>query len=311
MDGTCSSAGSARKGCRSHMPPRRRGCRASAPTGGSPATTRRALPASRTARRGLAAPAKAPARTEAKVLKARAKHRVGQDRLTAYVAVPARTIGRILRRHGVPRLAECDPMTGEVVRSSKATAARYERQRPGELVHMDVKKVGRVPPGGGWRAHGRAMGSTAAKKKARIGFDYVHSVVDDHSRAAYSEVVADEKAATCAAFFERAVAFYGRLGVVEAVMTDNHWSYTHSSRLAAFLEAGHIGHVLIKPHCPWQNGKVERFNRTPQAEWAYRRVFTTNQARTRALRGWLRHYNSTRCHHAFGGRPPLSRLSPT
>jgi transposase InsO family protein len=257
-------------------------------------------------------PTKTPAKLERKVLQARAKHRLGPDRLAEEVGVPARTIGRILRRHDVPRLAECDPMTGEAIRSSKATTVRYERDRPGELVHMDVKKIGRIPAGGGWRAHGRQMGSTAAKKKARIGFDYVHSVVDDHTRIAYSEILADEKADTCAAFFERAVSFYAGLGVsVDAVMTDNHWSYTRSSRLAAFLGARRIDHILIKAHCPWQNGKVERFNRTLQMEWVYRRVFTTNDARARALQPWLTHYNNTRRHHALGGRTPLSRLSPT
>ena len=119
---------------------------------------------------------------------------------------PARTVSRILRRHHVPRLRECDPMTGEVIRASKTTAVRYERDRPGELVHMDVKKIGRIPDGGGWRAHGRADGlDLRPQKKARIGYDYVHSVVDDHSRFAYSEILPDEKAATCAAFFARAV----------------------------------------------------------------------------------------------------------
>ena len=133
------------------------------------------------------------------------EHRRGQDWLGPELGVPARTVSRILRRHGVPRLAECDPMTGEVIRASKTTAVRYERDRPGELVHMDVKKIGRIPDGGGWRAHGREMGSTSAKKKARIGFDYVHSVVDDHSRYAYSEILPDEKAPTTAAFFDRAL----------------------------------------------------------------------------------------------------------
>jgi hypothetical protein len=103
----------------------------------------------------------------------------------------------------MPRLVECDPLTGDVIRASKTTAVRYERDRPGELVHMDVKKIGRIPDGGGWRAHGRP--TTAAKKRIRVGYDYVHSVVDDHSRYAYSEILPDEKAATCAAPFERAL----------------------------------------------------------------------------------------------------------
>jgi len=251
---------------------------------------------------------------EALVLAARAEHRRGQDWLGRELGVPARTVSRILRRHGVPRLAVCDPMTGEVIRASKTTTIRYERNRPGELVHMDVKKIGRIPDGGGWRAHGRqAAGDTAAHKRARIGFDYVHSVVDDHSRLAYSEILDDEKATTCAAFFDRAAGHFAAVGIprIEAVMTDNHWSYTHSNDLAALLDELDAKHILIRPHCPWQNGKVERFNRTLQIEWAYRQVFTSNAERTAALAPWLEHYNTQRRHSALGGLPPISRLSPT
>ncbi len=221
-------------------------------------------------------------------------------------------MSRILRRHDVPRLAACDPMTGAMIRASKTTAIRYERDRPGELVHMDVKKIGRIPDGGGWRAHGRQMGSTFAKKKARIGFDYVHSVVDDHSRYAYSEILPDERAETCSGFFARALEHFATVGIhVERLMTDNHWSYTHSNSLAALLADHRIVHKTIKPHCPWQNGKVERLNRTLQTEWAYRQVFTSNRARTRALAPWLEYYNTRRRHSALGGQPPTSRLSPT
>lgn len=262
-------------------------------------------------------PRRMPTRTspeaEALVLAARVEHRRGQDWLGPELGVPARTVSRILRRHGVPRLATCDPMTGEVIRASKTTAVRYERARPGQLLHMDVKKIGRIPAGGGWRAHGRQIGKTFAQKKARIGFDYVHSVVDDHSRFAYSEILNDEKAATCAAFFARALPHLTAAGLdpIEAVMTDNHWSYTHSNDLAALLDQHGIRHVLIRPHCPWQNGKVERFNRTLQTEWAYRQVFTSNNERTTALAPWLEHYNTRRRHSALGGLPPISRLSPT
>ena len=249
---------------------------------------------------------------EAAVLAARVEHRRGQDWIGPELGIAPRTVSRILRRHHVPRLVECDPLTGEVIRASKTTAVRYERDRPGELVHMDVKKIGRIPDGGGWRAHGRQMGSTSAKKKARIGFDYVHSVVDDHSRFAYSEVLNDEKGDTCAAFFERTLAHFAEHGItVERVMTDNHWSYTKSTKLAELLERHKITHKLIKPHCPWQNGKVERFNRTLQTEWAYRHVFTSNDERTQALAPWLDSYNTLRRHSALGGLPPISRLSPT
>jgi transposase InsO family protein len=262
-------------------------------------------------------PRRMPTRTspeaEALVLAARVEHRRGQDWLGPELGVPARTVSRILRRHGVPRLATCDPMTGEVIRASKTTAVRYERARPGQLLHMDVKKIGRIPAGGGWRAHGRQIGKTFAQRKARIGFDYVHSVVDDHSRFAYSEILTDEKAATCAAFFARALPHLTAAGLdpIEAVMTDNHWSYTHSNDLAALLDQHGIRHMLIRPHCPWQNGKVERFNRTLQTEWAYRQVFTSNNQRTTALAPWLEHYNTQRRHSALGGLPPISRLSPT
>jgi transposase-like protein len=171
-------------------------------------------------------PHRMPTRTapevEALVLTARAEHRRGQDWLGPELGVPARTVSRILRRHGVPRLAACDPMTGEVIRASKTTAVRYERDRPGELVHMDVKKIGRIPDGGGWRVHGREMGSTWARKKTRVGYDYVHSVVDDHSRFAYSEILDDEKGSTTAAFFARALTCFAAHGItIEAVMTDN------------------------------------------------------------------------------------------
>jgi len=249
---------------------------------------------------------------EARVLDARREHRRGPDWLGAELGVPARTVSRILCRHGVPCLAACDPMTGQVIRASKTTARTYERDRPGELTHMDVKKIGRIPDGGGWRAHGRQMGSTAAKKRARIGYDYVHSLVDDRSRLAYSEIHPDERAATCSAFFARARDRFAEHGVhIEAVMTDNHWSYTKSRSLAQLFSDAQIKHVLIKPHCPWQNGKVERYNRTLQTEWAYRQVFTTNADRTAALAPWLEDYNTRRRHTALGGQPPISRLSPT
>ena len=250
---------------------------------------------------------------EERVLAARREHRCGPDQLTHEVDVPARTITRILRRNGVPRLHDCDPLTGELIRSSKTTAVRYERDRPGELVHVDVKKLGRIPPGGGWKAHGRQMGSTAAKKKARIGFDYIHSMVDDHSRLAYSEIHDDEKGTTCAAFIERAAKFFASHGIesIERVMTDNHWSYKKSSDVADVLTDLKATHKFIRPHCPWQNGKVERFNRTLQTEWAYRQVFESNDARSAALPDFLHRYNHRRRHHALGGHPPISRLSRT
>jgi transposase InsO family protein len=254
-------------------------------------------------------PARTSARVEARVVACRRRERRGQDWIAAQLGVPARTVNRIIHRHRMPLLAECDPLTGQVIRTSKATAVRYERPAPGDLVHVDVKKIGRIPPGGGWRAHGRAAGDTAAPKKAKTGFDYVHSAVDDHSRLAYSELLPDEKGPTCGAFIARAVSFFAAHGVTVAeVMTDNHMSYKLSNDVRNALADAGIRHVFIRPHCPWQNGKVERFNRTLQIEWAYRRVFASNQARARAFDRWLDHYNNRRRHTALGGQPPISRM---
>ena len=248
---------------------------------------------------------------EQKVLAARAEHRDGPDVLGPKIGVPARTVSRILRRHDVPYLRELDPMTGEVIRSSKQTADRYERDRPGELVHMDVKKLGRIPEGGGWRAHGREMGRPRERRNNPVGYDYVHSLVDDHSRLAYSEILPDEKGPTCAAFLQRAIDYFAAHGIarIERLMTDNAFAYRYSLRDLC-TERG-IRQKFIKPHCPWQNGKVERLNRTLATEWAYRQAFTSNDQRAAALAPWLEHYNTVRRHSALGGKPPISRLPPT
>lgn len=259
-------------------------------------------------------PRSCPTRTtpaaEQAVLEARVTTRRGPAEISRRTGVPERTVTRVLRRHGVPRLAQLDPVTGAVIRASKETAVRYERDHPGDLIHLDVKKIGRIPDGGGWKAHGRSMGKTAAQKRARIGFDYIHSAIDDHSRLAYSEIHPDEKGETCAAFLARAAAWFRTAGIpaIREVMTDNHWSYTLSGDVAEVLEALDAKHITIKPHCPWQNGKVERLNRTLQTEWAYRQVFTSNDERATALAPWLEHYNTGRRHSALGGQPPVSRL---
>jgi hypothetical protein len=169
---------------------------------------------------------------EDRIVELRSQQRRGPAWIGAALGVPARTVSRVLVRRGQPRLAALDPMTGEVIRSSKVTAVRYERSRPGELVHMDVKKLARIPDGGGWRAHGRAAREATRDRATRIGYDYVHSLVDDHSRLAYSEVLPDEKGATCAAFLARAAAYFAARGIdrIERVMTDNAWAYRWSLR---------------------------------------------------------------------------------
>jgi transposase InsO family protein len=254
-------------------------------------------------------PRRTPERVEAAVVLARQELRAGPGFIAAATGVPERTVTRILRRAGMPRLSECDPLTGQVIRASRQTFQRYERDHPGALIHVDVKKLGRIPDGGGWRAHGR--GPRPVSKRGP-GFDYVHSAVDDHSRLAYSEIHPDSQGVTCAGFLTRAAEFFADHGVtVEQVITDNAKEYRQSWAFRDAAAALGITQLFIRPHCPWQNGKVERFNRTLQAEWAYRQVFTSNDHRSDALAPWLEHYNHRRRHTALGGRPPISRVSPT
>ena len=256
-------------------------------------------------------PTRTPDEVEDRIIELRRRERRGPDWVGAELGVPTRTVSRVLARRRQPRLSALDPMTGAVIRSSKATATRYERSRPGELVHMDVKKLGRIPDGGGWRAHGRAGREVTRDRATKVGYDYVHSLVDDHSRLAYSEILPDEKGTTCAAFLARAAAYFADHGIprIERVMTDNAWAYRWSLREVITSLDAH--QKFIKPHCPWQNGKVERLNRTLATEWAYRQVFASNAERAAALAPWLEHYNTRRRHSALGGLPPISRLAPT
>ncbi|MDR7308962.1 transposase InsO family protein [Nocardioides luteus] len=246
---------------------------------------------------------------EASIIELRHRERRGRDQIAAELNTSARTVSRVLARHGVPHLSELDSITGELLRASKKTTVRYERARPGELVHMDVKKLGRIPDGGGWRAEGQTTRNHRSRaNRTRLGYDYVHSLVDDHSRLAYSEVLPDEKGTTCAAFLQRGIAYFAEHGITrsERLITDNAWAYRHSLRTVC---AEHdIVQKFIKPHCPWQNGKVERLNRTLQTEWAYRQVFTSSQERAAALAPWLEHYNTQRRHSSLNGLPPISRL---
>jgi len=257
-------------------------------------------------------PTRASADLEARVVQLRKDERRGRDWIAAELGVPARTVSRILGRHQLPHLAMLDPMTGLVIRASKTTTIRYERDRPGELVHMDVKKLGKIPAGGGWRAQGWTVSNHQSNPdKTGVGYDYVHSLVDDHSRLAYSEILPDEKGPTCAAFLARGIAYFATHGItrIERLITDNAFAYRyHLPRVCAELG---ITQKFIRPHCPWQNGKVERLNRTLATEWAYRQPFTSNDQRTAALAPWLEHYNTERRHSALGGQPPISRLSPT
>jgi transposase InsO family protein len=258
-------------------------------------------------------PRRTSSEVEARVVAARVEHRRGQDWLGPELGLAARTVSRVLRRRQLPYLHELDPITGAIIRASKATATRYQRDLPGELVHVDVKKIGKIPDGGGWRLHGRGATVAHKHKRVKIGYDYVHSMVDDCTRLAYSEIHDDETAPTCAAFLARAGAYFAAHGIgrIERVMTDNAFAYRYGTAfLAAVADLG-ARQKFIRPHCPWQNGKVERYNRTLQTEWAYRQPFTSNQERRDALAPWLEQYNTQRRHTALEGQPPTSRVSPT
>lgn len=257
-------------------------------------------------------PTKTTPERERLVIDARAQLRFGPARLAPETGVPARTISRILLRHHIPPLAWLDPITGALIRATKATAHRYEHEHPGDLIHVDVKKLGRIPDGGGWRLLGREATSTTRHRKNGPGFDYVHAAVDDHTRLAYAEIHPDEKGATAAGFLTRAAAYFADHGIarIERVISDNAFAYRRSAAFKDAVAALGARQKFIKPHCPWQNGKVERFNRTLATEWAYRQPFTNNQNRADALAPWLTVYNTERIHSSHG-LTPAARVSTT
>ncbi|MDF9811337.1 IS481 family transposase [Streptomyces sp. SPB162] len=247
---------------------------------------------------------------EAAVCDLRQARKLGPARIGPILGLPASTVHRILTRHGLNRLAWLDRPTGEPIR-------RYERDRPGELVHVDIKKLGNIPDGGGWRTVGRTAGNhnrqatTDQRKSCKpvIGYSYIHSAVDDHTRLAYSEVLTDERQHTAIGFWQRAQAFFARYGItVERVLTDNGSCYK-STLFTQTLTAAGIAHKRTRPYRPQTNGKVERFNRTLADEWAYQRPYTTNDERTAALADFLHTYNHHRGHTALGGNPPITRAN--
>ena len=243
-------------------------------------------------------PRRTPRALERRIERLRRRQKLGPVRIGYRLGLAASTVYRVLCRLGLQRLSWLDRPTGRVIR-------RYEHPHPGDLLHMDIKKLGRIPPGGGWRAHGRGR----AGARQRVGYAYIHSAVDDHSRLAYSEVLADERAVTVVAFWRRALAWFADRGVTaQAVLTDNGSAYRSADFARACLAAG-IRHRRTRPYRPQTNGKVERFNRTLLEEWAYVRVYRSEQARTAALARWLHHYNHHRGHTALGGLPPVSRVT--
>jgi transposase InsO family protein len=215
----------------------------------------------------------------------------------------------------MPLLAHLDQSTGLRVRTVKPT--RYEVAAPGQLVHVDIKKQGRIPDGGGWRVHGRgsAQDRTAGTARTRAkragaagsrGYRYLHHAVDDYSRIAYSEILDDERKETAAGFWDRANTFFNSIGIhVTAVMTDNGACYKSHAFAAAL---GHINHKRTRPYRPQTNGKVERFNRTLATEWAYATTYDSENARAATYQDWLHHYNHHRPHTGIGGQTPSDRV---
>jgi transposase InsO family protein len=245
-----------------------------------------------------------PPEIEAQVVALRQERKLGPARIGPLLDMPASTVHAVLTRHGLSRLAWMDRPTGQVIR-------RYERDRPGELVHVDVKKLGRLRDGGGWKVHGRdSLEHRQARNSPRVGFDYVHAAIDDHTRLAYAEIHPDEKATTCAGFLHRASIFFTAHGIeqIERVMTDNALAYRRSQAWRDALAEIGASARFTRRYRPQTNGKAERFNRTLLEEWAYQRPFTSNTDRARALPGWLHTYNHHRAHTALGGQPPITRV---
>jgi len=242
---------------------------------------------------------------EAQIEELRRTLKLGPARIGYRLGVPTSTVHRVLTRLGISRLSWMDRPTGRVIR-------RYERDRPGELVHVDIKKLGRIPDGGGWKALGRPEGSKnqngrRGDQPRRVGYGYIHSAVDDHSRLAYSEILGDERKDTAAGFWLRAQAWFAGLGItVEEVLTDNGACY----RSRVFGEVlGDAKHRWTRPYRPQTNGKVERFNRTMLEEWAYVRPYSSEQERVEAFGSFLHLYNWHRSHTALAGKPPISRVN--
>jgi transposase InsO family protein len=215
------------------------------------------------------------------------------------------TVSGILTRLGM----------GKLGRLGLEPAQRYERSRAGELVHVDVKKLGRIVGGAGWRVRGgpqhynRNVTDKDGHRRKTVGWEFVHIAIDDYSRLAYAEVLPDEKAQTAVAFPRRAVQFFRRYGIrVERVLTDNGGAYRSVIHALACRALG-IGHVRTRPYRPQTNGKAERFIRTLLAGWAYGAIYRSSSERTQALDGWLWFYNHRRRHSAIGRHPPVSRTN--
>ena len=222
------------------------------------------------------------------------------------LAMALSTVSGILRRLGLGRLS----------RIGLEQPVRYERSRPGELVHVDVKRLGRIQGGAGKRVrdglrkhYNPTRTDAEGRRRLTVGWEYVHIAIDDHSRLAYAEVLPDEKTQTAIGFLRRASAFYARYGItIERLLTDNGPAYVSALHAHACRTLG-IRHLRTRPYRPQTNGKAERFIRTMLAGWAYGAVYRSSDERTQALDGWLWYYNHQRRHSALGRQPPISRTN--
>jgi transposase InsO family protein len=247
-----------------------------------------------------------------KIVYLRWRHRLSPLAIASRLSMPASTVHAVLVRCRLNRLSHVDIRTGEPIR-------RYEHDRPGALIHVDVKKLGNIPDGGGWRFVGRAQGgknrrATDGVKRGRyrdpkLGHAFVHTVIDDHSRVAYAEIHDNEAAETAIAVLHRAVAWFGAHGVsVERVLSDNGSCYRSRTWRQGCAEL-QIQHKRTRPYRPQTNGKIERFHRTMANEWAFARHYPNELTRRSALPAWLHTYNHHRQHSAIGKVPPITRLT--
>ena len=251
-------------------------------------------------------------RAERRIIKVRVLRRWGPARIGYLLGFNPATVHRVLRRYRIARLAQLDRATGRVIR-------RYEHTTPGDLIHVDIKKLGNIPDGGGSRVHGLRTGKRnsqrtntptrrAGGKKPAIGHSYLHTALDDHSRLAYTEILPDETRETATAFWHRAHAFFITAGItVHRVLTDNGSCYRSHLWRNTLATAG-ISHKRTRPYRPQTNGKVERFHRTLLDEWAYARPYTSETQRRNAFDPWLHTYNHHRAHTSLNGHTPAQRI---
>jgi len=241
-------------------------------------------------------------RRERRIIKVRFTRRWGPHRIAAYLRMARSTVEAVLRRYQMPLLRDLDQASGLPVRRPRPR--RYEHPEPGDLVHLDIKKLGRIPDGGGHRKLGRQAGR---RNRTGVGYGYLHHAVDDHSRLAYSENLDDERKDTAAEFWRRANAFFADHGIiVKRVLTDNGNCYR--SKTFADALGDQIIHKRTRPYRPQTNGKVERFNRTLATEWAYAQTYRSETDRASTYQNWLHHYNHHRPHTGIGGKTPIERL---